>query len=95
MAELGSFCIHSVQVWTCNGGPRQQWVMDDQTQEIKLKSDGNCLDIIDWSKDNGANIYIYSCHPDKRPENQQVNVFNLLATPDMPVVNFYMVQAVS
>ena len=29
-------------------------MMDDQTQEIKLKSDENCLDITKWSKDNGA-----------------------------------------
>ena len=47
------------QLWTRDGGPCQQWMMDDQTQEIKLRSDGNCLDIIGWSKDNGANIYIY------------------------------------
>ena len=63
----------SVQVWTCNGGPRQQWVLDEKTYEIKLKSDDNCLDITGWSTENGANIYIYSCHPDKRPENQQVS----------------------
>lgn len=68
--------MHSVQIWTCNGGPRQQWVMDDQTQEIKLKSDGSCLDITDWSTDNGANIYIYTCHPDSKPQNQQVGVTN-------------------
>ncbi|XP_065885416.1 uncharacterized protein [Dysidea avara] len=61
----------NVQVWTCDGGPRQQWMMDSQSQEIKLKSDGNCLDITNWSKDNGANIYIYGCHPTDKPENQQ------------------------
>lgn len=48
--------------------------MDNQTQEIKLKSDGSCLDITDWSKDNGANIYIYTCHPDNQPQNQQVQL---------------------
>jgi len=63
---------YSVQVWTCDGGPRQQWVMDSQSQEIRLKSDGNCLDITNWSKENGANIHTWSCHPDDQPENQQV-----------------------
>ncbi|XP_065885783.1 uncharacterized protein [Dysidea avara] len=61
----------NVQLWTCDGGPRQQWVMDSQSQEIKLKSDGSCLDISNWSKDNGANIYIWGCHPDDQPQNQQ------------------------
>ena len=65
---------YSVQLWTCDGGPRQQWMMDSQSQEIKLKSDGNCLDITNWSKGNGANIYIWECHPDDQPQNQQVNL---------------------
>ena len=76
MAKAHGFLFHSVQVWTCNGGPRQQWIVDDKSYEIRFKSDGNCLDIIGWSKDNGANIYIYSCHPDDRPENQQVSIVN-------------------
>lgn len=79
---VAKLCIkipHSVQIWTCDGGPRQQWMMDSQTQEIKLKSDGSCLDITGWSTDNGANIYIYTCHPDSQPQNQQVsNVISLL-----------------
>ena len=69
---------HSVQLWTCNGGPRQQWIMDNQTQEIKLKSDEKCLNIANQSTDNGANICIYTCHPDSQPQNQQVSVKNLL-----------------
>ena len=72
-SELCIKSPHSVQIWTCNGGPRQQWTMNSQTQEVKLKSDGSCLDITDWSTDNGANIYIYTCHPDNQPQNQQVS----------------------
>jgi len=68
-------------VWTCDGGPRQQWTMDDQTQEIKLKRDGNCLDITKWSKDNGANIYIWECHPDDLPQNQQVSALSIVIVP--------------
>ena len=56
--------------------------MDDQAQEIKLKSDGSCLDITNWSTDNGANIYIYTCHPDNQPQNQQVGM------ADLVVMNF-------
>ena len=66
--------FHSVQVWTCSSGSRQQWILDDKSYEIRLKSDGNCLDISGRSTDNGANIYIFTCHPDDRPENQQVSI---------------------
>ena len=59
--------------------------MDDETHEIKLKSDGSCLDITDWSKDNGANIYIYTCHPHDQPQNQQVSVTN---NAFLPVANY-------
>ena len=63
-----------MQVWSCSGGPRQQWILDDKSYEIRLKSDGNCLDISERSTDNGANIYIFTCHPGDRPENQQVSI---------------------
>ncbi|XP_065884017.1 uncharacterized protein [Dysidea avara] len=59
------------QIWTCDGGPRQQWMMDSQSLKIELKSDGNCLDITNWSKDNGANIYLRECHPDDQLETQK------------------------
>ena len=48
----------TVQIWTCNGGPRQQWIMDDHADtglEIKPESDGTELPwypIIEWSTDH-------------------------------------------
>ena len=66
-------------------------MMDSQSQEIKLKSDGNCLDITSWSKDNGANIYIYECHPTDKPENQQV--ITLIIKLNCPLTMYLAIHA--
>src|SRR4051812_19652692 len=48
-----------VQLWTCGGGPSQQWtVSDDGT----IRALGKCLDVAGASTLNGAKVQIYDCN---------------------------------
>ncbi|WP_273937883.1 lectin [Kutzneria chonburiensis] len=48
-----------VQLWTCTGGPSQQWTTGD---DGSLRALGKCLDVAGGSTLNGAKVQIYDCN---------------------------------
>ncbi|KAH3767627.1 beta-D-xylosidase 2 [Pelomyxa schiedti] len=62
-----------IYTFECNSSDVQQkfYIADDGSFNIRSKADDKCLDIEAWSTSDGATIWIYTCHPDSQPENQQ------------------------
>ena len=51
----------NVQLWTCNGGFRQQWKIVQKgppNDHIQLKINGRVLDIANYRNDTGANVQV-------------------------------------
>ena len=64
----------NVQLWTCNGGFRQQWEIIQKgppNDHIQLKFDGKVLDILGYSNDTGANVQVEDA------ASQKTNVVDL------------------
>jgi beta-glucosidase-like glycosyl hydrolase len=60
-----------IQLYTCNGSDRQSWDYNSADQIFTLRADGKCIDIADYSTDNGALVWLYDCHTsDKDPSHQ-------------------------
>jgi len=56
-------------MFACDGEKDQEWTVTSKG-EIKA-NDGKCIDVDNWSKENGARAQLWDCHPESRPENQQ------------------------
>jgi glucosylceramidase len=48
-----------VQIWTCTGGPNQQWT---RATDGTIRSLGKCLDVAGGSTANGATVQLYTCN---------------------------------
>jgi hypothetical protein len=58
----------------CAGSPQQRWLLTPLTADTYLivnQASGNCLDVNDASKDDGAKIQVWGCH---KGANQQWKV---------------------
>lgn len=52
-----------VTLYSCNGSPAQQWILDSTNNSIRSKVNSNyCLDIPGGSSTNGVAIQLYSCN---------------------------------
>jgi hypothetical protein len=60
----------NIQIWSCSGSQRQQWSFGNDST-VRLKVDNKCLDIEDYGTQNGANVWLSTCHlEDKTPSHQ-------------------------
>jgi len=58
----------ALYMFACDGEKDQEWTVTEKG-EIKA-SDGKCIDVDNWSTDNGARVQLWDCHPESRPVNQ-------------------------
>lgn len=58
-----------VQTWACHGGPNQSWTYAPNSQQLKDKNSGRCLDLPAGAVANGTQLQIWDC--DKTNNNQK------------------------
>jgi len=60
-----------LQLYTCDGSDRQSWTYSSTDETLRLRADGKCIDISDYSSDNGAVVWIYDSHTDDKDPGHQ------------------------
>ena len=61
---------NSVISWDCSGNPNQKFVYNNNNQLVDVNS-GKCVDVLNQSKNNGAQVVILPCNNGNSGNNQK------------------------